>query len=79
MWEFITVLEEVHLFHVNVIFNINLEHIAVLFPSLHVFKNYVIPIRILNSKPFMKNHFHFLIIEDLVTSDMLLQCPKVSF
>jgi len=73
------VLEGAHLFHVSVIFNINLEHIAVLFPSLHMFKNCVIPIRLLNSKPFMKNRFHFLIIVDLVTSDMLLQCFKVTF
>ena len=62
IWDFVTVLEGAHLFHVNVIFDINLEHIAVLFPSLHMLKNNVISIRLLNSKPFMKNHFHFLII-----------------
>jgi hypothetical protein len=79
VWEFITALEGAHLFHIYVIFNINLEHIAVIFPSLHMFKNYVIPISLLNSKPFMNNHFHFLIIVELVTPDILLQCLNVTF
>jgi len=73
------VLEGAYLLLVNVIFNINLKHIAVLFPSSHMLKNNVISIKLLNPKPFMKTHFHFLIIVESVTSDMLLHCLKVPF
>ena len=66
--EFITVLNGANFYHLSVILNINLEHIAVSFPSSQMFKNYVIQIRLLNSQPFLNNHFHFLIIVESVTS-----------
>jgi len=78
IWEFIVVLEGAQLFHINVVFNVNLEHIAILFPSLHIFQNYAFPVRLLNSKPFMKHQFHFFIIVKSVTH-MLPHCPKVTF
>ena len=48
------------------------------FPILTHMKNPVtLEIELLPLQPFMNNHFHFLIIVDLITSQLLLQKPKI--
>jgi hypothetical protein len=53
------------------------EHIDAVAPSWHEFKNStVVESGLLHSHPFMDVHFHFLIIVELTTLQMLLQLPK---
>jgi hypothetical protein len=53
------------------------KHAHAFVPFLHEFKNSVtVKIGLLHSQPFMNNDFHFTIIVELVTSQILVQKPK---
>jgi len=43
----------------------------------HIKNSVTLEIELLPLQPFMNNHFHCLIIVELITSEVLLQKPKI--
>jgi hypothetical protein len=62
---------------VSLFLNINPKHIEAFVPPWHEFKiSIVVEIGLLHSQPFTNRNFHFFIIVELATSQVLLQRPK---
>jgi hypothetical protein len=61
-------------------FSIIPKHTDASLPPWHQFKHSIkTEIRPLNSQPFTKRHFHFPVILELVTCQVLLQWPKLRY